>query len=139
MTTLLPRFPLDSPICRFCNWKPRFRLLIELQNLNGNAYRPYYICIRCKSRRTQTVSDHERGWISWDDDRGIRASNPNCDCGVPSRQDRAGVQSLRPGMGLWVRASGACFYYSDLRKGQTPEEAKQHVVRGNVSFIPWLW
>ena len=31
-------------------------------------------------------------------DRGIHGGNPHCDCGVASRQDRAGVDSSGPKM-----------------------------------------
>ncbi len=139
LARLVPRFPLESPKCRFCGWVPRRISTVREGNLNGNALRPYYICLPCKYDRFQITSDHERGWIAWNDARGIHPSNPNCDCGIPSRQDGVGVRRLRAGMGFWTCASGACSYYSELRNGQTPEEAAEYPLPENVTFSPWLW
>lgn len=109
-----------------------------LGNLNGNVGRPYYICVCCKGAGRRTHSVHERGWITWDDDRGISPSNPNCDCGIPSRQDKAGVGSRRQGMGFSTCASGACDYYSEFLNGQTWKEAGTYTVPDCVTFLPWL-
>jgi hypothetical protein len=139
MTLLLPRFPLSSPTCRFCNCNPRYRSSVMPNNPNGNAYRPFYSCIRCRPQRLRTRSDHERGWITWDDGRGIAHSNPNCDCGVPSWQHRAGVESPRHGLGFWTCASGSCGYSSEYLNAETREEARDyHMVPNRVTFRPWL-
>jgi hypothetical protein len=77
--------------------------------------------------------------VTWNDARGIHPNNPNCDCGISSRQDRVGVWKPRAGMGFWTCASGACSYYSELSNGQTPEEAANYRVDERVTFRPWLW
>jgi len=81
---LLPQFPLPPPICRFCKWRPRYQSYVMSGNPNGNVGKLYYICVCCKRDCRRTDPGHERGWITWDDDRGICPGNPNCDCGIPS-------------------------------------------------------
>lgn len=141
MASITPwSFPLhNTPACRFCNWIPKYRSTVKPDNPNGNLGRPYYICIRCKSKDRRAPWVHEAGWITWDDDRGMHESNPQCDCGWVSRQDRAGVDSSRPGMGFWTCATGACGYYSKFINGQTREEARKNPSVANRSYFqPWL-
>jgi len=126
-TTSQPTFPMqEKPLCPRCNYEPKFRNKASANNPNGNANRPYYICVRCKNDRNRTVSktDHERGWITWDDDRGVRPGNPDCDCAVASRQERTGRYSTCPGRGFWTCATGSCAYFSFRRDGLTDEEVE---------------
>lgn len=77
-------------------------------NSNGNAGRPYKLCLYCDD------------WICWGDNVGILAGNPKCFCEKPSRQDRMGMKSKRPGWGFWTCARGECDFYSDDLYGKVP-------------------
>lgn len=135
---LRPEFPLSHPLCCRCGWEPRYRDTAKPANQNGNGGRPYYKCIRC-NYRSQGKQYHSRGWITWDDDRGICDSNPLCDCGVVSRQDRAGVESGMFGWGFWTCATGSCGYFSKYRNGWTDEEMAFSPSEPQcVQFVPWL-
>ena len=142
LTPIAPHFPLaEPPKCRHCGWKPHFRNTVGGNNPNGNAGRLFYKCWRCENRGRDDLNyDESSAWIAWTDDRGIHPANPHCDCGVASRQDRAGVRSGRPGWGFWTCASGACWYYSEFRNGLTwsepAKDAEDSFAR--VNFVPWL-
>ncbi|KAH7133943.1 hypothetical protein EDB81DRAFT_695660 [Dactylonectria macrodidyma] len=72
------RFPLaTSPTCPYCKGVAS-RGIVGWSNRNGNANRYYYYC----------QSNHKRCFITWDDARDTPASNPQCWCGFPSRQNR---------------------------------------------------
>ncbi|OJJ68291.1 hypothetical protein ASPBRDRAFT_322738 [Aspergillus brasiliensis CBS 101740] len=139
---LRPQFPC-TPVCRRCGWIPRdHRPHHVATNRNGNLGRPYYACPNCTSQ-TYSYSPHvrDRGWITWDDERGIRDSNPLCDCGVVSRQDRAGAGTTMSGLGFWTCATGRCGYFSRYRNGWTDEERMSGVGVNDhdcVEFFPWL-
>lgn len=134
-----PNFPLPKiPRCRECEYTPTGRNYVTMKNPNGNAGRPYYICIRCKADRKPEVSQFEIGWITWDDDLGIHEKNPYCDCALLSRQDRAGKRSLYPGIGFWTCASGACGYLSFRIDGLTDDEARKSDAPPDDGFRPWL-
>ncbi|KAJ9666454.1 hypothetical protein H2201_003376 [Coniosporium apollinis] len=146
--TELPHFPLPKPPpCRICRSSRTIKLTVHPSNPNGNASRQYYICLQCKSGSKSSsghygLNAHEVGWVSWADNRGIHKDNPRCNCGVVSRQDRAGVDSSRPGMGFWTCATGACGYYSEFANGLTLEEAQRRedwpAGLGYEGFWPWL-
>ena len=139
---LQPVFPMqEAPSCRRCGCKPKYRNTVSPHNPNGNAGRPYYICIKCKTDRKCKVSkiDHQKGWISWDDDRGVDLSNQNCGCGVVCRQDRAGEHSSCPGRGFWTCATGSCGYFSFRTDGRTDDEAKDAEEAPDAGFEPWLF
>lgn len=141
VTNLQPTFPMQEiPSCRRCGYKPKYRNTVSSHNPNGNAGRPYYICIKCKTNRECRVSKiiYEKGWISWDDDRGVRPSSHNCDCGVVCRQDRAGRDSSYPGRGFWTCAIGSCSYFSSRRDGLTDDEAEDAKAAPDAGFRPWL-
>lgn len=53
----------------------------------------------------------KRAWITWDDWQGIYADNPECDCGLVSRRDRAGAKSTSPGSEFLKCAVGGCGYW----------------------------
>ncbi|OCL01894.1 hypothetical protein AOQ84DRAFT_393359 [Glonium stellatum] len=129
-----PRFPLrQAPQCRTCSTSGTRRLTQE-DNPNGNIRRPYYFCTECK--RTQTdVPESKRGWITWDDARGINQANPHCYCLMASRQDRCGSGSSSPGMGFWTCATGTCGYFSKDRYGLTRRKLDG---RQPTTFRPWL-
>jgi hypothetical protein len=141
---LRPHFPFARPYCRRCFRKPRFPSNVKPSNLNGNVGRPYYTCASCGQQGQNhhyhpPSQDHCRGWITWDDDRGICDSNPPCHCGVVSRQDRASVRSSRPGLGFWTCATGSCDYFSKFRNGWTDEERASSSPEPHcVEFVPWL-
>ena len=137
----LPHFPLSpKPRCRRCGWQPKFRNIVKATNPNGNAGRPYYICVLCKKRSTQGVGDHYTGWIAWDDDCGMSIDNPKCHCGIASRQDKAGADALIiPNLGFWTCATGRCDYFSDFENEQTDEQREESPnMAGNLQFEPWL-
>ncbi len=139
---LSPTFPMqERPLCRRCGYKPKYRNTVLPHNPNGNAGRPYYVCIKCKNDRKRKVSktDHEKGWISWDDDRGVRPSNHHCGCRIVCRQDRAGKDSSCPGRGFWTCAIGSCGYVSFRRDGLTDDEAKDTEAAPDAGFEPWLF
>ncbi|KAF2476963.1 uncharacterized protein BDR25DRAFT_251433 [Lindgomyces ingoldianus] len=103
-----PTFPLNNPHCRHCESNAgTVRYIVRPTNQNGNGGRPYYACSNCDQ------SNPEGGWITWDDNHGINATNPFCDCGVVSRLDQAGANSTRLGAGnvFYTCATGACNFY----------------------------
>lgn len=55
-----------------------------------------------------------RVWITWDDNRGIYANNPECDCGLVSRRDRAGAKRTSEGGEFWKCATGRCGYWEHV-------------------------
>ena len=73
-----PTFPLaQPPTCLECGCPGDLVPAARRSNPIGNAGRPYYICSR---------GGHERDtWITFDDNIGIVAGNPQCDCGSISR------------------------------------------------------
>lgn len=132
-----PSFPLSSsPLCRRCAYRPKYRDTVSVNNTNGNAGRPYYICIRCKNDQTIiSVGQNGKGWITWDDRRGINSRNPRCNCGLLARQDRAGLNTYAPGAGFWTCSTGACGYVSWRKDGLGEAEAGGMEDGG---FVPWL-
>ncbi|KAI4132578.1 MAG: hypothetical protein LQ341_006258 [Variospora aurantia] len=145
----IPTFPRSQPPkCRHCGWIPKYRNTVLPSNPNGNADRPYYICVKCKEKsansspngRTKTSRQRDKlGWISWDDNIGIHRKNSPCFCGYASRQDRAGVDSYYPGGGFWTCALGACDYLSYREDGLTIREAQEQGFDSyDDGFEPWL-
>ncbi|KAL8645188.1 MAG: hypothetical protein Q9210_006849, partial [Variospora velana] len=145
----IPTFPRSQPpTCPHCGWIPKYRNTVLPSNPNGNADRPYYICVKCKENsansspdgRTKTSRQRDKpGWISWDDKIGIHHKNRPCFCGYASRQDRAGVDSYYPGGGFWTCALGACDYLSFRKDGLTIREAqKKGFENYDDGFEPWL-
>jgi hypothetical protein len=133
---LMARFPLQQPRCRRCdNGVPQLNFTGH-NNPNGNAGRPFYLCPACDDPLVWGS-----GWISWNDQVGMHPSNPNCDCGIPSRQGKAGQNSRRSGWGFWSCASGGCDYYSHLRSGRNEQEAaaaNEDYRNPMLWFVPWL-
>ena len=73
-----PIFPLaQPPTCLSCGHPGDLVPAARRSNPIGNAGRPYYICSR-GGHRSNT-------WITFDDNIGIVADNPRCDCGYTSR------------------------------------------------------
>lgn len=67
-----------------------------------------------------------RVWITWDDWRGIYADNPECDCGLVSRRDRAGAKRGSEGSEFWKCAIGQCGYWESVEiEEQIREEAEK--------------
>ena len=120
-----PRFPLLYPRCRVCDLATLHRRITQPSNPNGNAGRPYYICISCERK-------DGKGWVTWDDERGVRNSNPSCYCGNLSRQDQVGIGRGRRGLGFWTCATGSCDYHSKYLNGWT------NYAPQCVEFYPWL-
>lgn len=77
------------------------------RNRNGNFGRPYYFCDPCEVTGGWV-------WITWDDWRGIYADNPECDCGLVSRRDRAGAKSASKGSEFLKCAIGKCGYWESV-------------------------
>ena len=72
-----PTFPLaQPPTCLKCGC-PGNRATTTLTNPIGNAGRPYYVCSH-RGHGSQT-------FIAFDDNIGIKPSNPRCNCGYISR------------------------------------------------------
>ena len=152
----IPAFPRFSPPqCRRCSWIPKKRETVLNKNPNGNAGRPYYICIKCKNvpsasspqqhyhpssaKISQWRSKREKeGWIAWDDNIGIASTNRPCYCGFVCRQDRAGVDSGYPGGGFWTCAVGVCGFLSFRRDALTEMEARKRGLPADEMFEPWL-
>lgn len=68
----------------------------------------------------------QRVWITWDDYRGIYSDNPDCDCGLVSRRERAGVRSASAGSEFWKCAVGRCRYWESVYiEEQTWEDVKK--------------
>ena len=127
---IIPRFPrLSAPICRHCGGRST-PLHVGPFNPNGNAHRPFF---RCNSIRCQQLEGE--GFIAWDDNIGVHGNNPRCDCGIPSRQDRAGIYSPIAGQMFWRCADGTCRYRSYLWNGMTPHEL--HVAALRNSATSW--
>jgi len=73
-----PTFPLTQPpTCLKCDRPGDLVPAARRSNPNGNAGRPYYICSR-GGHKNDT-------WITFNDNIGIVADNPRCDCGYISR------------------------------------------------------
>jgi hypothetical protein len=74
-----PTFPLRIvPNCRHCG-EPCTRQITSPSNLNGNANRPYYVCMN---------DEHYRKFSTFDDSRGIIKGNPQCWCRYTSRRGK---------------------------------------------------
>ncbi|MCJ1272783.1 hypothetical protein MMC21_000572 [Puttea exsequens] len=132
-----PSFPLRAaPACRNCHYIPQYRSTVTPLNPNGNADRPYYVCIPCKQNATAKTSSgpNGKGWITWDDNRGVQPGNPKCRCGFFARQDRAGVNSYAPGRGFWTCCVGACGYVSWRADGLVVKDERDR----DGGFVPWL-
>jgi len=55
-----------------------------------------------------------RGFVTWGDSRGLRLSNPVCDCGNASRENLIGVnKKSKCGRRFFVCAAGICDYYEE--------------------------
>ena len=112
---------------------------VKSTNQNGNVDRPFYVCMECKRNPEIPGSYIEKGWISWDDDVGIRQSNRACFCGFACRQDKAGVGSKYPGGGFWTCAIGRCKFTSFRRDALTDNEALgKGLSPYDDAFEPWL-
>ncbi|KAL8767599.1 MAG: hypothetical protein Q9209_005929 [Squamulea sp. 1 TL-2023] len=138
----IPTFPRPShPQCRRCGWIPKYRDTVKHNNPNGNAGRPYYRCVRCKTNSTPDVLKTSRdvsGWICWDDYIGIEEGNRACECGFACRQGKAGVDSYYPGGGFWTCAVGGCGFLSYRLDALTNEEADRKGAPRDDGFEPWL-
>ncbi|KAG5921820.1 hypothetical protein E4U42_005691 [Claviceps africana] len=91
-----PKMGPNTPVCLKCD-KPTVRRITRQSNRNGNAGRPYYICIPCNK------------FSCFTDDRGKDPGNPPCDCGVPSRRQVACREKGRKVH--FVCMSGKCDFY----------------------------
>ena len=122
-------FPLHSrPQCPRCLMPGRSDV-VRFDNPIGNVGRPYYTCENCKQDpRVPTDSLGRKGWITWDDTKGLPVNNfvnnPTCRCGFLARQDRS-----RRGNGFWVCCVGQCGYLSWSSDG---------IDGATGNFQPWL-
>ena len=111
-------FPLQDPVnCKECDG-PAHKAIVQPDNVNGNAGRPYYVCKNPKCE----------AWVTWDDDKGMYVDNPQCKCGAPSREDMKGKEAKAKkvlGQGFWTCATGRCDYYSEDVEGRTWEVLKE--------------
>lgn len=141
-TGRIPTFPRPTaPQCRRCGWIPKYRDTVRPNNPNGNAGRPYYRCVRCKTNSTPDVLKTSRdvsGWICWDDYIGIEEGNRACECGLACRQGKGGVNSDYPGGGFWTCAVGRCGFLSYRLDALTNEEAFKRGAPRDEGFEPWL-
>jgi hypothetical protein len=100
-----PIFPLaQPPTCLKCRHPGDLVPAARLNNPAGNAGRPYYICSR--GRRGRHGSNK---WITFNDNIGIIANNPRCDCGYTSR-----LSNRRDGDGQFYACPvGGCRFMSN--------------------------
>ncbi|KAM0803834.1 hypothetical protein BDR22DRAFT_699444 [Usnea florida] len=109
-----PYPPIPSPYhCRHC-WSTNLKFdIVGQNNLNGNAGRPYYVCQNdlCPGHMSPDVCRHERGWVTWGDNKGVDPGNPPCKCQPFSRLDVAGVHSRHRGQRFYTCRTGACDYF----------------------------
>ncbi|KAK2793804.1 hypothetical protein FQN51_001022 [Onygenales sp. PD_10] len=75
-------------------------------NRNGNAGRYYYKCTPCGK------------FLGFNDRRGNLPENPECECGVPSKQQRAGADSKVPGGLHYVCRKARCDFYLPAVNGR---------------------
>jgi len=87
------------PICYRCGSRS-VRLITSAFNLNGNAGRPYYKCLECPR------------FLAFADDRGNDPSNPECNCGIPSKSQRTGRNHETPGALFYTCSRGACNFFT---------------------------
>ena len=110
-----PSHPAISPYqCRHCGSRYLKYDTVKPGNPNGNFGRPYYVCVNpsCPNVMRPDRRQHFRGWVTWDDSRGVDISNPLCECQRSARLDTAGVGSDVPGRRYWTCSTGACGYTS---------------------------
>lgn len=91
---------LEPPRCPTC-YEHGIRQIVNGNNPNGNAGRPYYICDLCDR------------FICFDDQRGISPANPRCRCGRYTRRQIAGTEKEVPHGIHYVCARGWCSFYSE--------------------------
>ena len=109
-----PNPPIPSPYqCRNCRSTNLAFHTVGHGNPNGNAGRPYYVCVNasCPGRTSPNIDKHERGWVTWDDNIGVAPDNPLCRCQRISRLDIAGVYSNHRGRKFYTCSTGACDYF----------------------------
>lgn len=112
----IPTGQTNYPIlyrCRACGSTDLLYRTVQPGNRNGNAGRPYCVCVRpnCDNVRNSNAEHHDRGWVSWCDDKGVEPGNPLCICGRNARQDRAGERSIYHGRRFWTCSTGYCPYF----------------------------
>ena len=105
--------------CRHCGNTNLSYRTVHRQNRNGNAGRPYYVCLysQCPNLKTLNAHHHDTGWVTWDDNIGVAPGNPLCKCSHYARADTAGERSRVPGKRFWTCSTGACDYTSWRRDG----------------------
>ena len=109
-----PHYTQPSPYqCRHCRSTNLAFHTVGQGNPNGNAGRPYYVCVNtsCPGRTSPNADRHERGWVTWDDNIGVVPGNPLCRCQRISRLDVAGVYSNHRGRKFYTCSTGACDYF----------------------------
>ncbi|KAJ5505569.1 hypothetical protein N7453_004526 [Penicillium expansum] len=109
---------LEHPRCLECR-DDGIRRIVNDNNPNGNAGRPYYRCYPCDR------------FICFDDQRGISSANPLCDCGLYSRRQMAGVGKQVPRGLHYVCARGGCYFYELML-----DNGRQFLVPDNLVHNP---
>ncbi|KAF2161950.1 hypothetical protein M409DRAFT_58721 [Zasmidium cellare ATCC 36951] len=118
--------------CTECGKQRSRRGSVASSPRHANAGRTYFPCTnsRCRKGSARLM---QRDFVTWD----AHGENPKCDCGLPSRQGRLGLDDPKPGYGFWECAFGSCKYRSRDRKGRSIENGE--VSADQVQpFIPWL-
>ncbi|KAF7561493.1 hypothetical protein G7046_g2646 [Stylonectria norvegica] len=121
-------FPLPTaPNCLNCH-QPCTRKIISAGNKNGNAGRPYYMCVK---------PSHGFKFACWDDDRGIASDNPQCECGLISRKFTADGNEFfgcPVGTCSWVTLA-CCFWAEDDEENEV--ERRPPVEARIADDLPW--
>ncbi|KAK5992055.1 hypothetical protein PT974_05451 [Cladobotryum mycophilum] len=76
------------------------RFKTSANNPNGNAGRPYNMCLHCNK------------FLGFDDQRGNHLSNPECHCGTPSKMQATGKTAAAPLALHFVCRLGECDFFS---------------------------
>jgi hypothetical protein len=126
------RFPLSAPPrCLACNHTTE-RRQVSPKSRYGNAGRWYYVCTVCK-KRAPKEDNMQVGWSTWDDERGVDASNPPCECIQiqPSRLDLTQDRKL-----FRTCATGSCRYYFWIGGGLKEDRTADVFARGWIYELP---
>ena len=100
--TNLLAFSTSPPPCYLCS-RPSTLRIVQPNNPNGNAGRPYFKCIPCDR------------FLVFADARGNHATNPPCACGVPSKMQAASAWKGR--VVHFVCRLGQCRFYEVAENG----------------------
>lgn len=91
-------FPTEPPPCMICD-RPTVHQITRSSNREGNAGRPYYICLPCGK------------FHCFADRKGNDPRNPHCHCGTYSKRQLSDVEWSPRRKIHYVCRLGRCNYY----------------------------